>query len=211
MASTQIVGQFARMTTNENNTTNEHPNQGSKVPEFSPQGNLQASPDTGIETSFNDSGFCDCEEETTSRRYNYEDWILFPEDIPLVSTDNFFADLESSTKTNGIKESILNNEREAAYRTQNHRSTFYDPVREAARVAIDDSVCAALNDYNAQFQPDYSRRSYDAPIPHPFQRWYSTYEKHESLAYRLSQRLNPPRNQHSRQPSQHSARQSRSR
>jgi hypothetical protein len=211
MASPQIVGQFARMTTNENNTTHEHTNQGSKVLESSPPGNLQASPDTGLETSFNDSGFCDCEEETTSHRYNYKDWILFPEDIPLVSIDNFFADLESPTKLNGIKESTSNNEREAAYRAQNRPSTFYDPVHEAARVAIDDSVYTAMNDYNAQFQSGYSRLPYDAPIPHPFQRWYSTFEKHESLAYRLSQPSNPPRTQHSRQPSQHSAHQSRSR
>jgi hypothetical protein len=212
MASSQIVGQFARMTTNENNTTNEHTNQGSKVLESSPQGKLQTSPDTGVETSFNDSGFCDCGEETASRRYNYEDWILFPEDIPLVSTDNFFADLESSTKLNGVQESTLNDGREAAYCSQNHRSTFYDPVHEAARVAIDDSVYAAISDYNAQSQPDYSHpSSYDAPIPNPFQRWYSTYEKHESLAYHLSQPSNPPRTQHSRQPSQHSAHQSRSR
>lgn len=211
MASPQIVGQFARMTTKEKNTPNEYTNQGSKVLESSPQGKLQASPDTGIETSFNDSGFCDCEEETTSHRYNYEDWILFPEDIPLVSTDNFFADLESSTKVNGVKESTPNDGREAAYGARNRRSTYDEPVHEAARVAIDDSVYAAINDYNAQSQPDYSHPSYDAPIPHPFQRWSSTYEKHESLAYRLSQPSNPPRTQHSRQPSQHSAHQPRSR
>ena len=211
MASPQIVGQFARMTTNEYNTTNEHKHQGSKVLESSPQGNLQASPATGIETNFNDSGFCDCEEETTSRRYDYEDWILFPGDIPLVSTDNFFADLEVSAKVNGVKESTSNIEREAAYRAQNRRSTFYDPVHEAARAAIDHSVYAAINDYNAQSQPDYARPSYDAPILNPFQRWYSTDEKHESLAYCLSQPSNPPRTQHSRQPSQHSVHQSRSR
>ena len=137
MASSQILGQFARMTTNEYTNANECANQGNKILESSPQGNLQASPATAIETNFNDSGFYDCEEETTSRRYDYEDWILYPGDIPLVSTDNFFADLEAPTKVNGVKESTSKIEREAAYRPQNRRSTFYDPIHEAARATIE--------------------------------------------------------------------------
>lgn len=209
MASTQIVGQFAKMTTNEYNT-NEHTNHGSEVIGSPPQGNLQGSPATGIETNF-DSGFCDCEDETNARRHDYEDWILFPGQIPLASTDNFFADLESSTKVNRGGEITSNTERKAAYGAQNRRSSFYDPVHEAAHAAIDQSVYDAINDYNTRSQPDYPRPSYDAPIPHSFQRWYSTYEKHESLAYRLSQPPNPPRIQHSRQPPQPSGRDSRSR
>jgi hypothetical protein len=214
MASPQIVGQFARMTTSENNTTNEHTNQSKTALESSPQGNLQASPATGIDTNFNDSGFCDCEEEPNSRRYDYEDWILFPGEIPLVSTDNFFADLDVSMKGShdGVYENTSNIERETAYRAQNRRSTtFYDPVHEAARASIDQSVYGAINSYNVQSQPDYSRPAYDAPIPSPFQRWHNTYEKHESLAYRLSQPSNSARTQHSRQPSRRSVHQSRSR
>jgi hypothetical protein len=210
MASTQIDGQFAKMTTNEDDT-NGQTNQGHKELETSPQGNIQASPATGIETSFNDSGFCDCEVETSARRYDYEDWVLFPAQYPLVNTDNFFeSDLESSTKVNIEGEIISTSEREAAYRSQNRRSTFYDPVHDAARGAIDQSVYEAMNDYNARSQLDYSR-PYDAPIPNPFQRWYSSYEKHESLAYRLSQPSNPPRTLHSRQPPRPSDHDSRSR
>ena len=179
--------------------------------EPSPKGNPQASPATGIETSFDDSGFCDCEDETNVRRHDYKDWILFPGPYPLVDTDSFFADLESSTKVNREGESASSVEQEAADRSQNRPRTFYDPVHDAARDAIDQSVYEAINDYNTRWQPDYSRPAYDPPIPSPFQRWYSSYEKHESLAYRLSQPSNPPRIQHSRQPSQPSAHDSRSR
>ncbi|KAE9369293.1 hypothetical protein N431DRAFT_46009 [Stipitochalara longipes BDJ] len=201
MASTQIVGQFAKMTTNDYNAK-EHTNRGNRVLESSPPGNQQSSPATGIETNFNDSGFYDCEEETNARRHDYEDWILFPGEIPLVSTDNFFADLDSSTTINRDGESTANIERESAFRARNRRSKFYDPVHEAAQAAIDQSVYDAINDYDTRSQPDYSRPSYEAPTASPFQKWYTTFEKHESLAYHLSQSSNSPRPQHSRQPSQ---------
>ncbi|KAN0101608.1 hypothetical protein V8E51_012118 [Hyaloscypha variabilis] len=210
MASSQIVGQFAKMTTNDYNAK-EHTNKGKQVPEFSPQSNLQSSPATGFETNFNDSGFCDCEDETNARSHDYEDWILFPGQIPLISTDNFFADLDSSTKASREGESTVNIEREAVFRARNRRSTFYDPVHEAAHAAIDQSVYEAINDYDTRSQPNYSHPSYEASIPSPFQRWLSTHEKHESLAYRLSQSSSSPRSRHSRQPSQHSGHDSRSR
>jgi len=211
MASTQIVGQFAKMTTNDYNAK-EHTNQGNQVYESSPpQGNLQSSPATGFETNFNDSGFCDCEDETNARGHDYEDWILFPGHIPLVSTDNFFADLDSSTTFNRDEESTVNTERESVFRARNHRNDFYDPVHEAAHAAIDQSVHEAISDYNTRSQPDYSHDSYNAPISSPFQRWYSAHEKHESLAYRLSQSSKSPRSQHSRQQSQPAGHDSRSR
>jgi hypothetical protein len=210
MASPQIAGQFAKMTTNEYSPS-EHTKQGNEVLESSPKGNPQASPATGIETNFDDSGFYDCEDETNARRHDYKDWILFPEQYPLVDTDNFFADLESSTKVNRGREGASSVEREAAYRSQNRPRTFYDPVHDAAREAIHQSVYEAINDYNTRSQPDYSRPAYDAPIPNPFRRWYSSNEKHESLACRLSQPSNPPRIQHPRQPSQPSGHDSRSR
>jgi len=212
MASPQIVGQFAKMTTNEYSPS-EHTKQGNEVLESSPKGNPRASPATGIETNFDDSGICDCEDETDVRKHDYTDWILFPGQYPLVETDNFFADLESSTNVNREGESASSVEREAASRSQNRPRTFYDPVHDAARVAIDQSVYEAINDYNTRSQPDYSRPTYDAPILNPFQRWYSSNEKHEALAYRLSQSQpsNSPRIQHSRQPSQLSGHDSRSR
>jgi hypothetical protein len=207
-----MVGQFAQMTTDEHDTAKKHAIQGNQMVESSPRGTLQASPATGVETNFNDSGFCDCEEDRISRRYVYEDWILFPGEIPPVSTDNFFADLDRVNREGLNNESTVNLEREAVYRAQNHRSTtFYDPVHEAARQAIHHSVYEAIDDFEVRLQPNYSRPSYEAPIAGPFQKWYSTHEKHESLAYRLSQPSTLPRSQHSRQPSQPSGHESRTR
>lgn len=210
MASSQIVGQFAQMTTNEQDTAKKNTSQGNHVVESSPRGTQQASPATGIETNFNDSGFCDCDEETRSQRYDYEDFILFPGDIPLLSTDNFFADLDNFNRDGVNHESTVNIQREAAYRARNRRSTTYDPVHEAARQAIDHSVYDAINDFNVRSQPDASPPYHDSSITSPFQKWYSTYEKHESLAYRLSQSSPLPRSQHSRQPSHASGHDSRS-
>ncbi len=204
-------------------TKNEHIIQGSKAPESSLQGILQASPTTGIDsTNFNDSGFYDYEhDETNPYRHDYKDWILFNGDIPLLNTDNFFADLDASTKANhgsicdGVSnESASFTERGTVYNSQNEqnrRTSFYDPVHGAVRQPIDQSVLDALGAFEIRSQPDYSRPSHQTPILNPLDKWYNTYERHESIAYRLEQPQNfiRPLQEHSRQPPQQPGHQSR--
>jgi hypothetical protein len=220
MASSQNARQ-AQMITN-----NEHVIQGSMAHKSSPQGIVQASPATGIDSAnFNDSGFYDYDyenDETNLHRYNYKDFILFKGDIPNLNTDNFFADLDASTKANhgsiydGVNDEgtslIERGAVDDSQSEQNRRTTFYDPVHEAAQQPIDQSVLDALSDFEIRSQPDYSRQSHHTPILSPLDKWYNTYERHESLAYRLEQPSNPPRplQQQSRQPSQRSGHQSHS-
>lgn len=207
MASSKIVGN-AQMTTTENESTNKHISRGSTPYESLVQSNLQESPATGIDSpNFNDSGFDDWEDdETNPNRHDYKDWILFEGDIPIVSTDNFFADLDASANANHCSVNNKSNSyagQEAVHGAQNeeHGRTTYDPVHEAVQQSI--ALCKALNDFEIQSQPDQARPSHDAPNLSPLQKWTNTYERHESIAYRLEQPPSPLQ-QHSRQPSQRS-------
>jgi hypothetical protein len=207
MASSKIVG-HAQMTTTEDENTNKQISRGSTPHESLVQGNLQESPATGIDSAnFNDSGFDDWEDdETNPYRHDYKDWILFEGDIPIVSTDNFFADLDASANPNhrSVNDSSTSYAgRGAVYdaQTEEYRRTTYDPVYEAVQQSI--ALCKALNDFEIQSQPDQARPSYDAPNLSPLQKWTNTYERHESIAYRLEQPPSPLQ-QHSRQPSQQS-------
>lgn len=208
MASSKIFG-HAQRTTTENENTNKHISRGSTPHESLVQGNLQESPATGIDSAnFNDSGFFDWEDdETNPYRHDYKDWILFEGDIPIVSTDNFFADLDASANANHRSvndESTSYAGRGAVHGAQTEeyrRTTFYDPVHEAVQQSI--ALCKALNDFEIQSQPDQARPSHDAPNLSPLQKWTNTYERHESIAYRLEQPPSPLQ-QHSRQPSQRS-------
>jgi hypothetical protein len=209
------------MTTTENKNTNEHINRGSTPHESLVQGTVEESPATGIDsTNFNDSGFFDWEDdETNPYRHDYKDFVLFTGDIPIVSTDNFFADLDASANTNhgsvyaGLNESTSYAARgpvDGAQTEEYRRNTFYDPVHEAVQQSI--AICKALNDFEIQSQPDHARPSHNAPIFNPLEKWANTFERHESIAYRLEQPSNPPRplQQHSRQPSQRSGHECRS-
>jgi len=209
MASSTIVG-HGQMTTTENENSNNHITQGSTPHESLVQGNLQKSPATGIDsTNFNDSGFFDWEDdETNPYRHDYKDWILFEGDIPIVSTDSFFAELDaipnanhrsvSGESTSSAGRGAVDSSRIEEYR----RITFYDPVHEAVQQSV--ALCKALNDFEIQSKPDHARPSHDALNISPLEKWASTYERHESIAYRLEQPPNPPHTlqQHSRQPLQ---------
>jgi len=200
MASSKIVG-HAQMTTTENENTNGHINRGSTPHESLARGNWEESPATGIDLiNFNDSGFFDWEDaETNPYRHDYKDWVLFDGEIPIVSTDNFFADLDASASANHGSNG-LNAERassagrgavDGAQIEENRRTTFYDPVHEAVQQSI--AICKALNDFESQSQPDHTRPSYDTPTRTPLEKWANTYERHESIAYRLEQSPSPPR------------------
>jgi len=212
MASSKIAG-HAQMTMTETENENEHSNRGSIPHEYVVQGNLKESPATGIDsTNFNDSGFFDWEDdETNPYRYDYKDWVLFEGDIPIVNTENFFADLDASTNADRASvhgglhdESTSYTGRGAVYGTQteeSRRTAFYDPVYESIQQSI--AICKALNDFEIQSKPDHARPSHKASNLHPLEKWAKTYERHESIAYRLEQPSTPPRpfQQQSRQPS----------
>jgi hypothetical protein len=195
-------------------TTNGHTIQRNTGPGLSPRSNLQESPATAIDaTNSNNTSFCDCEDDKAKpHRYEYKDWILFDGDPPILSTENFFADLDASTNPNHgsitarvNNESTSYNERAATYDAQagqSRRTTFYDPVHDAVQQSIDQSIYKALSDFEVRSKPDYSPPLYEKPNLNPLENWYNTYERHESIAYRLELPPNPARpQQQSRQPS----------
>jgi len=201
MSSFQDAGQSTR-------NTNKHDIRGNKAHESLVQGNLQASPATGLDsTTFEDSGFFE-DDETNPRtnRHDYKDWILYNNDLPALNTDDFFADLDASTKANHSSiydgtnnESTTYIERSCVYDAQEdkfRRTNIYDSVYEAVHEWVDQSIYEAINDFDIRSQPDYSRPSHDPTVLSPLEKWANAYERHESIAYRSEQPTNAARQSH---------------
>lgn len=155
------------------------------------------------EDRFQDSGFF---EDVETSEYEYgsgKDWILFNDHVPHLDDDYFLAeddaiDIASTKANHGSTYNGLNNEntlqiaRGASYNDAGNDGkrgeTAYDAVHEAAR-----SVEESDEGYGYGGRPQHRYSNFDDGQVGlgSLDTWTTTFERHESIAYRFEQPPNP--------------------
>jgi len=180
------------------------------ISSYTPPGNPQSTPTTRYEEYFEDSddlGFSEPtsfkNKETNVHRPGYKDWTLFNKDLNIVAGDvntgRFFADADASVVADqgSVSEGYRNESVawEAEQGQEVSGNEFYGPVQEAVQGAVKasafETVRAATQDYESWLSRPSLHYEEDSSILKPLEKWAITYERHESIAYRLEQPAYP--------------------
>jgi hypothetical protein len=152
---------------------------------------------------FQDSGFFEDLETTEYEYVGGKDWILFNDHVPHQDENYFLTEDDAidiaSTKANhgstyngSNNKNTLQIERGTSYNDTGNNGkrgeTVYDPVHEAARSVVESDEGYG---YNGRPQHQYSNFDDGQVGLSSLNRWITTFERHESIAYRFEQPPNP--------------------